>query len=47
MQLKAEQILNLLLSVSQHSFVFMLEIEWYFFHKAKQNNQHKATENVS
>jgi hypothetical protein len=46
-QLTAKQAVNILLPVSQHPFVFMLAIECYFLHKAKQNNQHNATENVS
>jgi hypothetical protein len=37
---------NILLPVSQHPFVFMLAIECYFLQKTKQNHQHNATENV-
>ena len=36
-QLTGKQILNILLSGSQHSFVFMSTIEWYSLHKAKQS----------
>jgi hypothetical protein len=55
-QSTAEQILNILLPVSQHLLSSSLTvwsaemkpnaIELYFLQKAKQNNQHNAIENV-